>query len=180
MNPYFSRARRILLTVAASLLLTGCDLQSLFGPSDQSDQSGFDSLFGQSDQSDQPFPIDQGTIEEGTFTLSPDDVEAGLFSTTQPGTLTVTVDWGSAENSIELLLYPGNCTAADILENRLTGTCSDATLVAESDLPVVKPNVLTVPNLAASTYTLAIEYEGDPGTQPTETGTFSIVLNPLS
>ena len=36
MNPYFSRARRILLTAAASLLLTGCSgLESVFGPSDQ-------------------------------------------------------------------------------------------------------------------------------------------------
>ena len=70
MNPYLSRARRILLTVAASLLLTGCDLQNLFGPSDLSDQSGLESLFGQSDQ---PFTIDQ--ISQGTFDLSPDDVE---------------------------------------------------------------------------------------------------------
>ncbi len=37
MNPYLSRARRLLLTAAASLLLTGCSgLESPFGPSDQS------------------------------------------------------------------------------------------------------------------------------------------------
>ena len=36
MNPYFSRARRILLTAAVSLLLTGCSgVESVFGPSDQ-------------------------------------------------------------------------------------------------------------------------------------------------
>ena len=36
MNPYVSRARCILLTAAASLLLTGCSgLESVFGPSDQ-------------------------------------------------------------------------------------------------------------------------------------------------
>ena len=40
MNPYCSRARRILLTAAASLLLTGCSgLESVFGPSDQDETS---------------------------------------------------------------------------------------------------------------------------------------------
>ncbi len=175
MNPYLSRARRILLTVAASLLLTGCDLQNLFGPSDLSDQSGLESLFGQSDQ---PFTIDQ--ISQGTFDLSPDDVEVGVFTTTESGNLAVTADWGSVENSIALGLYQGTCTVADILADRLTGTCSDATLVGEADaFPVVKPNVLLVLNLAPGTYTLAIEYNGDPGQAP-ETGTFIIVLNPLS
>ncbi len=37
MNPYVSRARRCLLTAAASLLLTGCS--GLFSPSDQGDTS---------------------------------------------------------------------------------------------------------------------------------------------
>ena len=158
MNPYFSRTRRILLTAAASLLLTGC--------------SGVESVFGPSDQ---PFTIDQGT-----FTLSPDQVRVGPFTTTEAGSLTVTVDWGSVENSIELSLYPGTCTVTDIQEKRLTGACSEATLVADADeVPIVKPNVLLVPNLAAGTHTLVIEYDGDPG-QTTETGTFSIILSPLS
>ncbi len=157
MNPYFSRARRILLTAAASLLLTGC--------------SGIESVFGPSGQ---PF-----TIDSGTFTLSPDQVRVGTFTTTESGNLAVTVDWGSVENSIELSLYPGTCTVADILEDRLTGTCSDATLVADADeVPVVKPNVLVVPNLAPGTNALVIEYDGDPG-QTTETGTFSLILSPL-
>ena len=188
MNPYFSRARRILLTAAASLLLTGCSgLDSLFGPSDQSDQPFTASLFGPSDQtsgslgaSDQPVTIVQGTIEQGTLTLSPDQGQVGVFSTTESGNLAVTVDWGSVENSIVLELYQGTCTVADILEDRLTGTCSDATLVAIADeIPVVKPNVLTAPNLAPGTYTLLIEYFGQPG-QTTETVTFSIILSPLS
>ena len=185
MNPYSSRARRILLTAAASLLLTGCSaVDSLFGPSDQ---PGLESLFGSSDQlseghgaSDQPVAIDQGTIEQGRLTLSPDEGQVGVFSTTESGNLAVTVDWGSVENSIVLELYQGTCTAADILEDRLTGTCSDATLVAIADeIPVVKPNVLTAPNLAPGTYTLLIEYFGQPG-QPSETVTFSVILSPLS
>ncbi len=154
MNPYVSRARRILLTAAASLLLAGCG-GSTFGPSDQ------------------PFTIDQGT-----FTLSPDQVRVGVFTTTEAGNLAVTVDWISVENSIELSLYPGTCTVADILEDRLTGTCSDATLVAIADeVPAVKPNVLTASNLAAGTYTLMIEYFGQTGSQTTETVTFTIVLS---
>ena len=80
----------------------------------------------------------------------------------------------SAENSIVLELYQGTCTVADILEDRLTGTCSDATLVAIADeVPAVKPNVLTAPNLAAGTYTLMIEYFGETGSQTTETVTFT-------
>ncbi len=158
MNPYFSRARRILLTAAASLLLTGCGgLESVFGPSGQ------------------PFTIDQGT-----FTLSPDQIQVGAFSTTEAGNLAVTANWGSVDNSIELSLYPGTCTATDIQADRLTGACSEATLIADADeVPIVKPNVLLVPNLAAGTYTLVIEYDGDPG-QTTETGTFSLILSPLS
>ena len=176
MNPYSSRARRILLTAAASLLLTGCSgLGSLFGPSDQ--EGSGDSLFGSADQ---PTTIVQGTIEQGTFTLSPDEVQVGEFSTTASGDLVVTADWDNAENSIGLGLYQGTCTEADILEDRLTGSCSDAALVAEADtLPGVKPTVLTAFNLASGTYTLAIEYHGELGQAP-ETGTFSIILKPLS
>ena len=90
------------------------------------------------------------------------------------------MDWGSVENSIVLELYQGTCTVGDILEDRLTGACSDATLVAIADkIPVVKPNILAAPNLAPGTYTVMIEYFGQPG-QTTETVTFSIVLSPLS
>ena len=70
MNQYLSRARRILLTAAASLLLAGCS--GLFSPSDQ---DALESLFGSSDQ---PTTINQGTIEQGTFTLSPDEVQVGV------------------------------------------------------------------------------------------------------
>ncbi len=160
MNPYLSRARRILLTAAASLLLTGCGgVKSVFGPSNQ------------------PFTIDQGT-----FTLSPDQVRVGVFTTTESGNLAVTVDWGSVENHIELELYQGTCTVTDIQADRLTGTCSGETRVAKADeSPVVKPNVLTAPNLAPGTYTLVIDYngQGQPD-QSIETGTFSIILSPLS
>ena len=170
MNQYLSRARRILLTAAASLLLTGCS--GLFSPSDQ---DALESLFGLSDQ---PTTIDQGTIAQETVTLSPDEAQVGVFTTTEPGNLVVTVDWSSAENSIVLELYQGTCTVGDILEDRLTGTCSDATLVAIADeVPAVKPNVLTAPNLAAGTYTLMIEYFGETGSQTPETVTFTIVLS---
>ena len=54
MNQYLSRARRIVFTAAASLLLTGCS--GLFSPSDQ---DALESLFGSSDQ---PLTIDQGAI----------------------------------------------------------------------------------------------------------------------
>ena len=145
MNRHLSRARRILLTAAASLLLAGCS--GLFSPSDQ---DALESLFGPSDQ---PTTIDQGTIEQGGFTLSPDEVQVGVFSTTASGDLAVTVDWDNAQSSIGLGLYPGTCTEDDILEDHLTGSCSDAALVAEVDpILVVKPKVLIAPNLAPGTY----------------------------
>ncbi len=176
MNPYVSRARRILLTAAAALILTGCSgLGSLFGPSDH--EGSGDSLFGSSDQ---PTTINQGTIDQGSFTLSPDEVQVGVFSTTASGDLFVTVDWDNAQSSIGLGLYPGTCTVGDILEDRLTGACSDAALVAEVDpILVVKPKVLIAPNLAPGTYTLAIEYDSEPG-QATLTGTYTIIQSPLS
>ena len=156
MNPYFSRARRILLTAAASLLLTGCSgLESTFGPSDQ------------------PFTIDQGS-----FTLSPDQVRVGAFTTTESGNLAVTVDWGSVDHRIELELHQGTCTAAVIQEHRETGTYNGETRLAKADeSPVVKHHDLVVPNLAPGTYTVVIEYKGD-GSQTTESGTFSIILSP--
>ena len=164
MNRYVSLARRILVTAAAALLLTGCDvLDSLLSPSDLDD----------------PFLDQAFTIDQGSVTLSPGRVEVRVFSTTEPGNLAATVDWGSVNNSIELLLYPEICTEADILADRLTGTCSDQTLVAETDVvPVAKPNVLIAPNLASGTYTLAIEYDGQPG-QTDETVTFNIILSPM-
>ena len=88
MNQYLSRARRCLLTAAAALLLTGCS--GLFSPSDQPDSEG---LFGPSDQ---PLTINQGTIDQGTFTLSPDELQVGVFTTTQSGDLVVTAYWGNA------------------------------------------------------------------------------------
>ena len=103
-----------------------------------------------------------------------------MFSSTASGDLAVTVDWDNAQSSIGLGLYPGTCTEDDILEDHLTGSCSDTALVAEVDpILVVKPKVLIAPNLAAGTYTLAIEYDSEPGQAP-ETGTYTIILNPLS
>ena len=156
MNPYFSRARRLLLTAAASLLLTGCSgLESVFGPSDQ-----------------------PRTIDQGTFTLSPDQVRVGAFTTTESGSLAITVDWGSVDNRIALELYQGTCTVTDIQADRLTGACSGETRVAKADeSQVVKRSVLVVSNLAPGTYTLVIDYRGD-GSQTTESGTFSIILSP--
>ena len=91
-------------------------------------------------------------IPLGIFALM-DEIQVGPFTTTQSGNLVVTADWGNAENSIGLGLYQGTCTGDDILEDRLTGTCSDAALLAEADtVSGVKPNVLTALNLAPGTY----------------------------
>ena len=155
MNPYFSRARRILLTAAAALFLTGC--------------TGLDSVFGPSDQ---PFTIDQGN-----FTVSPDQVRVGVFTTTDSGSLAITVDWGSVDNRIALELYRGTCTVTDIQADRLTGTCSGETRVARADESLVTRNVLVVPSLAPGTYTMVIDYRSE-GSQTAESGTFSIILSP--
>ena len=75
-------------------------------------------------------------------------------------------------------LTQGTCTVTDLQADRLTGTCSGETRLAKADeSPVVKHHDLVVPNLAPGTYTVVIEYKGEPG-QTTETGTFSIILSP--
>ena len=176
MNPYLSLARRILLTAAASLLLAGCSglgLDSLFGPSEHSDS---ESLFGPDNQ---PYTITQGTIN-----LMPGELVLSEFETYESGSLAVTVDWGEVDHSIELLLYSGPCAASPILTNHPAGTCSNLTLVAAADqVPVVKPNVLLVTNLARGIYTLALEHVDNGSAvafQEAETGPFSIILSPLS
>ena len=174
MNSYLSLARRILLTAAASLLLAGCSglgLDSLFGPSEHSDS---ESLFGPDNQ---PYTITQGTIN-----LMPGELALSEFETHESGSLAVTVDWVEVDHSINILLYSGPCAASQILTNHPTGTCSQLTLVAAADqVPVVKPNVLLVTNLALGIYTLALEHVDNGSAAPeAETGPFSIILSPLS
>ena len=79
-----------------------------------------------------------------------------VFTTTASGTVGVEVNWTFATNDVDIFLVRGNdpCTV-ETFNDRSCG------FIATEESPSMKPERLTVPNLAAGTYTLYVANFGD-------------------
>ncbi len=90
-----------------------------------------------------------------------DSLESGflgwvVFTTTTAGTLGVEVNWTFTTNDVDIFLARGNDPCTD--ETFGNGTCP---FIATEESSSMKPEKLSVPNLAAGTYTLYIANFGD-------------------
>jgi len=87
------------------------------------------------------------------------------FTTSGTGFLDVTVQWQSPSNNIEIAVARGTCTCKQAAND-------DCDVVAQSDSPTAKPELLMVSNLAAGSYTLVIANLGE----RSDSGTYEIGL----
>jgi hypothetical protein len=79
-----------------------------------------------------------------------------VFNTTASGTIGVEVNWTFATNDVDIYLARGNNPCTEETFNN--DTC---TFIATEESASMKPERLSVPNLAAGTYTLYIANFGD-------------------
>jgi len=95
-------------------------------------------------------------VAQGSDSLESETVGFVVFNTAATGTLGVEVNWTFATNDVDIYLARGNepCTE----ETFTNGTC---TFVATAESGTLKPERLTVPNLAAGAYTLYLANFGD-------------------
>jgi hypothetical protein len=95
-------------------------------------------------------------VSQGNDSLESGFLGGVVFTTTTSGTLGVEVNWTFATNDIDIFLARGNdpCTE-DTFDDRSCG------FIATEESPSLKPERLTVPNLAAGTYTLYVANFGD-------------------
>ena len=95
-------------------------------------------------------------ISSGSGSLDADSVAPVVFTTTASGTVGVEVNWTFATNDVDIFLARGNepCT----LETFNDRSCG---FIATEESASMKPERLTVPNLAAGTYTLYVANFGD-------------------
>jgi hypothetical protein len=102
-----------------------------------------------------PAPVTR-VVSQGSDTLESETLGAVVFTTTASGTVGVEVNWTFATNDVDIYLARGNdpCTE-ETFNNRSCG------FIATEESPSLKPERLTVPNLAAGTYTLYVANFGD-------------------
>jgi hypothetical protein len=95
-------------------------------------------------------------VSQGSDTLESETLGAVVFTTTTSGTVGVEVNWTFATNDVDIYLTRGHdpCTE-ETFNNRSCG------FIATEESPSLKPERLTVPNLAAGTYTLYVANFGD-------------------
>jgi hypothetical protein len=95
-------------------------------------------------------------VSQGSDTLESETLGAVVFNTTTSGTVGVEVNWTFATNDVDIYLARGNdpCTE-ETFNDRSCG------FIATEESPSLKPERLTVPNLAAGTYTLYVANFGD-------------------
>jgi hypothetical protein len=96
------------------------------------------------------------TIQTGSCSPLPvGDLCSGFFDTFQVGTLTVTVDWTSADDAVQAFLSAGNPCSTTQINN---GQCVFIAMTSAGTTP--KPKVMTVPNTPSNTYSLYIGNRG--------------------
>jgi hypothetical protein len=95
-------------------------------------------------------------ISQGSGSLEAGFIGPVVFTTTAAGSVGITVDWTFATNDVDIFLARGAepCT----LETFNNRTCG---FIATEESTSMKPEKLTVPGLAAGTYTLYVANFGD-------------------
>jgi hypothetical protein len=99
-----------------------------------------------------PPPVTRSTvIDDDAFAVPTKTIVPDVWVTTSTGTVEVTLDWTFATNDVDIFVARGSepCT----LETFVNRTCG---FVATEESTVMKPEKLTLPNLAAGTYTLYV------------------------
>jgi hypothetical protein len=103
-----------------------------------------------------PTPLVTRIVSQGNDSLESGFLGWVVFTTTTAGTLGVEVNWTFPTNDVDIFLARGNDPCTDeTFDNR---TCS---FVATEESISMKPEKLSVPNMAAGTYTLYIANFGD-------------------
>lgn len=125
---------------------------------------------------DNAFPSD--LTASTSFTLIPvpvansehrtDDIALVPFTTATGGNLEVDADWNSAADNIQLVLFRGDCTLKDAVQN----ACDPKQIVAAR--AIVKPQQLLEPSLPPGTYTIMVIDAGPND----ESGTMTAKLTP--
>jgi hypothetical protein len=95
-------------------------------------------------------------VSQGNDSLESNILGFVVFNTTASGTIGVEVNWTFATNDVDIYLARGNDPCDEDSFNN--GTCA---FIATEESASMKPERLTVPNLAAGTYTLYIANFGD-------------------
>ena len=117
MNPYFSRARRILIPAAASLLLTGC--------------SGLESALGGEGNGNPIAPSSVATGGSGQSSAAPNDVARLIALVTMEGLQVGGLSASSSFGPTILTLHPGGTSAG----NHYTVQCNLGGEVVLGQLP---------------------------------------------
>jgi hypothetical protein len=101
-----------------------------------------------------PSPVST-VIHDDSFAVGTSTVAQDTFTTASVGTLAVTVDWAFATDDIDIFVAKGTdpCT----LETFNNRTCG---FLAADESTTLKPEKLTVTNLAAGAYTLYVANYG--------------------
>ena len=162
----WSRRRAALMAaVALALVLPGC---------------GSDSSSPNTPSTTQPPAPVRALVVQGNFNLVSlteasnqgflADYIRHEFTTSGTGTLEVNADWTFANSQMGIAVGRGSCSFAQI-DAALAGN-SAACPEAGGALATAKPARLTIPNLAAGTYTLVIVNVND----RTESGNYQVYL----
>jgi hypothetical protein len=95
-------------------------------------------------------------VSQGNGPIGPRTVAPVVFITTAAGSVAATVDWTFATNDVDIFLARGSepCT----LQTFNDRSCG---FIATEESVLMKPEKLTVPSLAAGTYTLYVANHGD-------------------
>jgi hypothetical protein len=90
-------------------------------------------------------------VHDDSFAVGTKVAVPDTFTTTSTGTLDVTVDWTFASNDIDIFIARGTepCT----LQTFNDRTCG---FIATEESTTMKPERLTIPNVAAGSYTLYV------------------------
>lgn len=114
-----------------------------------------------------PEVIEEASLAFGVVTNSQPTlgIGGGVYQFSAGGRVDISVDWTSPSNDVDVYFYRGTCAPLDGFNDR----CE---ILGKADSTNSKPERLSVPNVAAGTYTMLI-YNYGPGS---DTVSYRIVL----